>query len=349
MHVGLVIAGDLDTTSGGFYYDRRLLDRLRERGHEASVVSLPWRSYPRHLLDNLRRIERRLDEFDVVVEDGLCHPSLLSANCRLDAPVVALLHMVWTERESGVRKRVVRAVERQYLSGVDAAIYNSEATREAARRLCHVDDVVARPAGDRFDPNTTAETIRKRATDGPLKIAFLGAVSERKGLDTLVDGLADVAAEWRLDVIGDPDVDPAYATRVERRIVDAGVADRVRLEGHLDDDDVADRLREAHVLAVPSRYEPFGIVYLEAMRFGCVPLATTNGGPPEFIDDGETGVLVEPEDATAIATRLERLATNRDRLATLGVAARHAADRQPTWDETLDRAVDFLEDVCPTT
>ena len=90
------------------------------------------------------------------------------------------------------------------------------------------------------------------------------------------------------------------------------------------------------------------MAHLEAMGFGCVPLATTNGGPPEFISDGESGLLVPPNDPEAIAGRLEHV-TDRDRLASLGVAAKEAFDRQPTWDESLERAVDFLEARCQNT
>lgn len=355
MRVGLVVAGDVGATSGGFYYDRRLLDRLRDRGHEPSVVALDRRHYARHLLDNLRRLERRLSEFDVVVEDGLAHPSLIAANRRLESPVVALSHMVWTERASGVRRRVVRAVERRYFSSIDAAIYNSEATRRAAERLVpdgsasDFDAVVVPPGGDRFDPAAADGGIRERAVEGPLSVVFLGNVVRRKGLDTLVDGLARVDADWRLSVVGDRTVEPGYAARVERQVARAGLSDRVRFEGRLEDSEVADRLAGAHVLAVPSRYEPFGIVYLEGMSFGCVPLATTNGGAPEFVDDGVSGVLVDPDDPRAIAARLERLAANRDRLADVGVGARREYERRPTWGESLDRAVDFLEDACRTT
>lgn len=350
MRVGFVVSGDIETGSGGFYYDRRLRDRLRSRGHEVRVVSLPWGSYGRQLLANVRGASALRDRrFDVVVEDGLAHPSILLANRRIDVPVVALCHMLRTEAATRRYRPLVRAVERQFLGSVDAAIHNSEATRRAAESLSTTRPrTVVPPGGDRFEADVTTAEIRERAERGPLEIIFLGNVVERKGLDTLVEGLGSLAAEWRLTVVGETAIDPAYVASVRDRIRERDLEDGVRFTGRLPDQGVGERLRSAHVLAVPSRYEPFGMAYLEAMGFGCVPLATTNGGPSEFITDGESGLLVPPGDPDAVADRLALL-TDRDRLATLAIGARRAFDRQPTWDESLDRGVDFLEAQCPTT
>ncbi|RLM70585.1 glycosyltransferase [Halorubrum sp. Atlit-8R] len=365
MRVALVLAGDIESESGGFYYDRRLRDRLRERGHGVEVVSLPRGSYRERLAPNLRagRLADRLAEFDVVVEDGLAHPSVLCANRRLDAPTVALVHMIaWRARaaqetpdggrgtldraRSALGRRGVAAVERRFLRGVDAAVYNAETTRRNAAVLGGpARNAVAPPAGDRFEPVTSASEIRERARSGPLEVTFLGNVVPRKGLDALVDGLARLDGrdvDWRLTVVGDRTVAPDHAEAVAESVAAAGIGDRVRFAGRLDDEAVAARLRESHVLAVPSRYEPFGMVYLEAMGFGCVPLATTAGGASEFVRDGESGVLVPPGDPRAVAAALRDL-DDRDRLAAMGTAARRDYEARPGWPETLDRVVDFLE------
>ncbi|MEZ3164136.1 glycosyltransferase family 4 protein [Halorubrum sp. RMP-47] len=364
MRVALILAGDIESGSGGFYYDRRLRDRLRERGHTVDVVSLPRGSCRRRLAPNLRarRFAERLSRFDVVVEDGLAHPSVLLANRWIDAPIVALVHMIaWRARaatgdspdasgvaeraRSGLSRRLAAAVERRFLRSVDAAVYNAEETRRDAAGLggpgrC----AVAPPAGDRFDPVVSASEIEARARDGPLEVTFLGNVVPRKGLDVLVDALARLDAgdvDWRATVVGDKTIAPDHVERVEDAVAAAGIGDRIRFVGRLDDEAVAARLRETHVLAVPSRYEPFGMVYLEAMGFGCVPLATTAGGAGEFVRDGVSGVLAPPDDSRAVAAALRDL-NDRVRLATMGVAARRDYEAQPGWPETLDRAIDFL-------
>jgi len=350
MRVGFVIAGDIETGSGGFYYDRQLVDRLRSRGHEVTIASLPWGSYGQQLFENVRSgIELRKPDVDLVVEDGLAHPSLLLPNRRIDVPIVALCHMLKSETATARYRPLVESVERRFLGSVDAAIYNSDATRRVARSLSATDvETVVPPGRDRYDADVTTAEIRDRAGSDRLELLFVGNVVERKGLDALVEGLASLTAEWRLTVVGETSVDRSHVQSVREQIRKYGIDDRIRFTGRLPDSEVKSQLRNAHVLAVPSRYEPFGMAHLEAMGFGCVPLATTNGGPPEFISDGESGLLVPPDDSEAIAARLEHV-TDRDRLASLGVAAKEAFDRQPTWDESLERAVDFLEARCPNT
>ena len=101
MKVGLIIYGTLETLTGGYIYDRILVDYLRQRGHQAEIISLPSRNYASHLLENFsgRLIkETAARQFDLLLQDALCHPSLLAFNRRLRqnaaAPIVAVVHQV---------------------------------------------------------------------------------------------------------------------------------------------------------------------------------------------------------------------------------------------------------------
>ena len=88
MRVGLIIYGHLDIRSGGYLYDRKLVAALRARGDEVAVLSLPWRNYGRHLLDNWDRrllANARASQLDVLLQDELNHPSLVWQNARLRA------------------------------------------------------------------------------------------------------------------------------------------------------------------------------------------------------------------------------------------------------------------------
>jgi glycosyltransferase involved in cell wall biosynthesis len=352
VHVGLVVYDDLTVTSGGYLYDRRLVEHLQAQGDRVDLVSLPWRSYPRHLTDNLsvglwRALSR---DYDVLLQDELCHPSLVAPNRSptVSAPVVGIVHHLRSSERRRLRP-LYRAVERGYLDTLDAAVYNSATTREAVADCLGQSDgdpdlpgVVAPPAGDRFAPDVGAREIRERAHEGPLRVLFLGNVVPRKGLDTLVAGLATVTGDWRLTVVGDTTVAPDYVAGVRRQTRVEGVADRVEFTGQVDDADLAARLREHHLLAVPSRYEGFGIVYLEGMSFGLPALASRAGGAGEFVEHGETGFLVDPGDEAAVAGQVAALLEDRDRLAEMGVAARRRYETHPTWAESAARAREFL-------
>ncbi|OYR58014.1 glycosyltransferase family 4 protein [Halorubrum halodurans] len=368
-HVGIVVYGDLDVRSGGFLYDRRLADHLADRGWTVEVVSLPERSYRRSLLTNLAPgLVDRLDRVDVVVEDAYCGPSLFLANRRVGTPVVALVHYLRSAVVGkGVGGRVVRAIERDYLGTADAYVFNSRPTREAVADLCGVGGsgrigdpertegtagtslpgVVAPPAGDRL--GTAPALSGDRLTRDPFQVVAVGNVTPRKGIATLIRGLSrlDDGIDWRLRVVGDVDVAPEHVASLRALADRRGVAERVAFAGRVDDDALRGELRSAHLLAVPSRYEPFGIVYLEGMAFGLPAIASANGGASDFVGD-HNGALVPPGDAEAVADAIGPLARDRDRLRRLSEAARETFRGHPTWKETCGRVERFLRGVVET-
>jgi len=349
MRVGLTLYGSLAAHSGGFRYDRELVDGLRRTGDTVEVVELPWRAYGRGLLDNgSRRLRRRLDvDVDVMLQDELAHPSLVRTNRHLSYPVVSVVHHL---RASEPRRLspLYRAVEARYLDTVDAVVCNSTATRSAVTDLGveRSATVLAPPAGDRFDPDVDPDRVAARAREGPLRLVFVGNIEPRKGLDTLVEGLAAADAGAELTVVGRA-VDDDYLASVRDSVRDHGLADRVSFRGRLPDDALAATLESSHVLAVPSRYEGFGIVYLEGMSFGLAALASRAGGASDVVTDGETGVLVDPDDPAAVAEAVAALAADRDRLAAMGRAARARYERHPDWTETTERVRGLLADVAP--
>ena len=351
MKIGLVIYGSLDEQSGGFQYDRQLVGELRAGGETVEVIELPWRSYPRGLLDNIAPgFGRQLTgDYDVLLQDELAHPSLAWTNRRLSTPIVSIVHHLRASENRRLRP-LYRAVERRYLRGVDGVVCNSTVTRDVVTGL-GVDaeqTVVAPPAGDRFDPQIDSDAIAERAHENPLRLLFVGNITPRKGLATLIDGLAaadaDADVDAELTVVGQP-VDEGYVERCRERVADLGLKNRVEFTGGIDDDDLAAAFREHHALAVPSRYEGYGLVYIEGMSFGLPALASRAGGATDIVTDGETGFLVDPDDSVAVADAITTLAEDRKRLATMGQAARERYEAQPDWTETAERVRQLLADV----
>lgn len=347
MNVGLTLYGDIDGRSGGFRYDRKLVEGLRQAGDTVDVVELPWRDYGRGLLDNAsRRLREQLRvDVDVMLQDELAHPSLVRTNRHLPYPVVSVVHHLRAS-ESRRLSSVYRAVERRYLGTVDGAVCNSSATQSVVAGL-GVDPestVVAPPAGDRFAPDIDGKPIDRRARERPLQVVFVGTVTPRKGLTTLIDGLADSGTEAELTVVGRP-ADEAYVDTVRRRVRNHDLGERVRMAGELSDEALSTTLRSSHVLAVPSQYEGFGIVYLEGMSFGLPAIASRAGGAAEIVADGETGILVDPDDPDAVAAAIARFAADPDRLASMGRAARRRYERHPDWAETTARVRRLLRTV----
>ena len=290
MRVGLVIYGDLEFPSGGFLYDRMLVGALRKAEDEVEVISLPWESYGKCLQHNFSsRLRTRLRNWqgDLLLQDELVHPSLFLLNRTLRRtpaiPVVSIVHHLRTsEKPTGVGRWITAIVERAYLRTVDAFVFNAEVTRRSVGLLRGADGpcIVAPPGGDRLGRCATEAEVDARTADGkPLRILFVGNLIPRKGLLTLLQALAmRTRSDWRLTVAGSRAADPAYVRQVDRFVMEQGLGDRVFMRDHLPDAELAAELAVSHVLAVPSTYEGFGIAYLEAMGFGVVPIAGTEGG-----------------------------------------------------------------------
>lgn len=361
MRVGLVIYGSLDTVSGGFLYDRKLVDYLRRQGEEVKIISLPWVSYGRSLLHNLSpAILRQLDaaNVDLLLQDELNHPSLAWLNGRIHGrihgrtsttPIISIVHHLRVQEQWPAWQRsLYRTVERRYLQTVDAFIYNSRTTRDSVQALIgDTRHVVAPPAGDRFRPALDATAIAARArAAGPLRLLFVGSLIPRKGLHTLLDALAWLKDEpWTLDVVGPTAVSPTYTTRIRRQIKTAALEHHVTLHGLLPDDALAALAARSHLLVIPSSYEGFGIAYLEGMAFGLPAIATRSGAAHEIITHGENGFLVPPGETAELVAILGALLHDRKRLTHLSLAAHARARAHPTWNESMARAYAFLRRV----
>jgi len=364
MKIGLTLYGSLDEQSGGFRYDRKLVEELRRAGDTVEVIELPWRgaaggawrAYPRGLLDGVspRFRDRLRVDVDVMVQDELAHPSLWRCNRDLSYPIVGIVHHL---RASEPRRLspLYRAAERRYLDTLDGVVCNSTATWEAVTGLGVDPDatVVAPPAGDRFGgdvrggdtatadntvtaDNTATAAVTGSAAERPLRVVFVGNLAPRKGLDTLVEGVAAADANVEVTVVGRT-VDESHVRGVRRLVDRRGLTDRVRFAGRLPNDELAATLRESHAIAVPSRYEGFGIVYLEGMAFGLPAIASRAGGASDVVTDGETGHLVDPDDPGGVADALDALASDPERLAGMSRAARRRYERHPDWETTTAR------------
>ncbi len=345
MKIGLIIYGSLDTMSGGYLYDRKLVESLRKRGDQIEIISLPWRNYAAHLTDNFHfRLPRG---FDLIIEDELNHPSLLKANGQEHSyPVVSLIHNLHSlEPRSGWQNDLYQIVERRYLNSVDGFIFNSNTTCGAVQALIREQRlfIVANPPTDRFGIRLNENLIHARANEAnPLRLLFLGNVIPLKGLYVLLEALRSLSFDFRLDIVGSLNVDRTYARKMQEKAKTYGLSSKVFFHSILDGEALVERFEHAQVMVMPSSYEGFGIAYVEGMGFGLPAIATTSGAASEFIIDGENGYLIPPGNASMLAERLTRLANDRELLARISINALKCYQRRPTWEETVDCIRDFL-------
>jgi glycosyltransferase involved in cell wall biosynthesis len=356
MRVGLLIYGSLDTRSGGYLYDRKLVEHLRSQGDSVDIISIPWRNYFMHLSDNLsRRLLNGLRKLslDVLIQDELNHPSLAWLNKDLETsyPVISLVHHLRSEESHpGWKKKLYSLVERRYLDSVDGFIFNSQTTKESVEKHTQVNGrpwVIATPAGDRFGPPTQWESINEPAVqDSPLRLLFVGNLIPRKGLHILIEALGLLEDGCcRLDVVGSLDADPGYVRRVFSRVDVLGLLNKIKFHGEMEDQKLMRIYEASQLLVVPSSFEGFGIVYLEGMRFGLPGIGTNQGAAREIIQSGKNGYLIAPDDVSGLANLLTGLHHDRRRLKVLRINAWKHQQQFPSWGESMANARRFLQEI----
>jgi glycosyltransferase involved in cell wall biosynthesis len=157
--------------------------------------------------------------------------------------------------------------------------------------------------------------------DEAQRLAVVGRLVPIKGHDVLLRALVTVRAELpglEVEIAGAGPLD----AELEARAAALGLDGSVRFLGHVPGREVMTR---AAVVVVPSLGEGFGMVALEAMERGRAVVASAVGGLPEIVADGETGVLVPPGDASALARALVTLVGDRTTAREMGVAGRRRA------------------------
>jgi glycogen synthase len=143
-------------------------------------------------------------------------------------------------------------------------------------------------------------------------ILALGRVVEKKGFDLLLAAYAAIDHRSRT---ADLVIGGAGTALDDLRdvAVELGIDEQVHFVGRLNRDEVAAAMRGAVMFVMPSRLEPFGIVILEGWRAGVTVVASNRGGAPEFVRDGQDGVLVDPFDSVGFGVALQGLLADPDR------------------------------------
>jgi glycosyltransferase involved in cell wall biosynthesis len=171
---------------------------------------------------------------------------------------------------------------------------------------------------------------------GPF-VLFVGRLASNKGLLPLLDAFRTFAArapDATLVLVGE---DGGMRAAVEKRVGELGLERRVRLTGFVADDRMlAAAFREARVFVLPSEYEAFGLVLLEALAQGTPVVASRTGGIPEFIEDGKAGRLVPYNDVPALADALGALWADDALRHRLGAYGRDTVVPKYRWDRVVD-------------
>ncbi|CAM9674018.1 unnamed protein product, partial [Phaeothamnion confervicola] len=221
--------------------------------------------------------------------------------------------------------RAVMALEREVFAGADAFHAISRSILDT------IDDeygtVLDRDRAGLVPLGSLDQRLLTAPLDatGERRVLFVGRLEVRKGIDTLLDAAASVCAsrpDVRFLIAGsDPGVSSPKHDWLDAH-PNAHWIDQVEFLGPVDDAELQQLYSTSHIVAVPSRYESFGLVMSEALMHGAALVSCDVGGIREFVRDGVDGLLVAPGDVPALAGALERLLDDDGELARFRAQAR---------------------------
>lgn len=245
--------------------------------------------------------------------------------------------------------------EARLAAEADLIIAVSEAERATvlARLEGDPDRVRVVPLGvdtDLFRPCDTAECEEQRdwlRGGGRPEVILVGRLHPLKGFDLAIEAIAQLPHAERptLRIVGAPPPDgDDYARALHESVVAHGMLSTTAFEGALRRRELAERIRSASLMLVPSHTETFGLVALEAAASGVPVIARDAGGLREAVVAGTTGVLIAGDDPEVWASTIREMLADGPGLKRMGDAARaHALQR--SWQASADRLVEVYREV----
>ena len=339
------VPGDLDTPTGGYAYDRRMIAELERLGWHADILDL-GSEFPRPSAAARAVARARLATVPpgrCIVIDGLALGALPEAASELSATqkLIALVHhpLALETGLSPADAEALRQSERAALASAHHVIVTSPMTA----RLIASDYAVAAGLITVALPGVDPVAPAPGSRDGKVSLLSVGALVPRKGYDVLLAALARIVhLPWRLTIAGARDRNPATAADMEATIAALDLAPRVTLAGAVTNERLAELYAAADLFVLPSRFEGYGMALAEALAHGVPVIATRAGAIPETVPSG-AGILVPPDDTTALAAALRRLIENDAERRRFAACARASAARLPTWPQSAKVIAGVLE------
>ncbi|MBU2955576.1 glycosyltransferase family 4 protein [Marinobacter sp. F3R08] len=337
--VEFLVPGDPEQNTGGYRYVRQLVSALNEEAIKARVGGLPGQ-FPRPdrlARDSMDQELACMSEGTTVVLDGLAMsglPDILEKHApRLN--LIALIHHPLAD-ETGISetdRQWFFESEKQALRFVRGVITTSQYT---AARLADYD--VPAEACRVAEPGVTrafvSQARSQQSETRRLHILCVAHLSPRKAQHQLVAALESLKdLPWQCTLAGSDCRDPGYSQKVRRSISRAGLEDRIKLVGEVDEAGLADLYRTADFFVLPSLYEGYGMVIDEALAEG-LPIISSDGGALAKTSARPGVVQYCAGDARALESRIKSWLEHPGRLAHAVRLATKEARRVRSWGDT---------------
>ncbi|GAB42538.1 putative glucosyltransferase [Gordonia terrae NBRC 100016] len=268
----------------------------------------------------------------------VAHPAIALAEF-FDVPLVSTIHATEAGRHSGWvsgrTNRQVHSVEWWLVSESDALITCSASMRDEVHRLFGYDAADITVIHNGIDIRTWPFAERSR-TGGPAELLFAGRLEYEKGVQDLLAALPRIRRSHpgtTLTVAGDGTQRDWLMEQARKHRVSKAVT----FVGPVDHGELVTLMRRCDAIVLPSRYEPFGIVALEAAATGAPLIVSTAGGLGEAVREPDTGLTFAPADVAGLAAAVRATLSDPGAAAQRALRARARLTAEFSWAEVAER------------
>jgi glycosyltransferase involved in cell wall biosynthesis len=335
--IHLLVPAPFDAISGGYIYDRRMVEGLRALDERVEVVELPGRHpAPDEAAEaGAREAIAALPADARILIDGLGLPAFLPLAQELASRrAIALIHHP-TALEHGAEeatRTVLKAKERALFAACARLVCTSPLT---ARRVAEEFGVEAERIGV-VEPGTD-EAPRAAGSGGPgCAILSVGTLVPRKGHDVLLRALGRLSdLEWSLTIAGDDRRDATHAQTLRALAEELGIAQRVTFAGEVAGYALEALYHQADLFALATRWEGYGMAAAEAMARG-LPLAITAGGAIAEVVVQGSAIVSPVDDHMSLSKGMRRPIFDHGLRAEMADVSWQGGQRLPRWTDRAD-------------
>lgn len=333
--VYLMVPGDINTRTGGYRYDKRILEGLRARGHQVELVPLEG-NYPFPSASELEQAEAQLaalPDQSLTVIDGLAFsvmPEQLGRHAHR-LKLVALIHHPLALETGISRAQAVqlRHSETAALRYAQRVITTSQSTADSLH-----DYQVPAAVMVAVRPGTDAAPLASGTAPETFKLLCVATLTQRKAHCVLLDALSKLTdLPCMLTCAGSTERDAPTAKALFSQRERLQLHKRVHFSGEADEENLNALYQQADLFVLPSYHEGYGMVLDEAIARGLPIVASDAGAIPSTIPSG-AGLLVPPGNSDALAASLRRFMEDDVLRHAMQKAARAARHSLRSWEQS---------------
>jgi glycosyltransferase involved in cell wall biosynthesis len=343
--------GDLQTLTGGYIYDSRIVSELTALGWEVELLSL-GSGFPFPDQETINQAEQLLCQVQggkPIVIDGLALGTMPDsiAQAAVNHPIIALIHhpLAYEPGLTTDQQVTFQKSERLALSYADQVIANSPLTAQILTESFGVESKrisTVIPGTSRV--SHPLHQVRNHFTkQDPFKWLSVGSIITRKGFSTLVESLAPLTdLSWSLSIVGDTTRDVKAYSDLLNSLAHFHLQDRIQIHGVIDHVQLDSLYRKADGFVLASLFEGYGMAYAEALSYALPIIGSSGGAIAQTVPDS-AGILTPPGDVPCLTAALKLVMNDRGRREQLSLGAQEAAKKLPTWPESARVFADVIQ------